>query len=76
MSHRGGSRVRVRINPEQVVRRCETFKVCHKTRQAALDASEHQMEAGRVDRGCHLMPYLCDQCGLWHLRNHRIVFRN
>lgn len=75
MSARAGHRVRVRINPKKVSRMCETFKVCHLTRQAALDASERQMEAGKVDRGCHLMPYLCDQCGRWHLRNHRIVFK-
>jgi hypothetical protein len=32
------------------------------------------MMAGRVDPGCHITPYLCDDCRRWHTRNRRIVF--
>lgn len=54
-------------------RRCETFKVTYETRQDALEGAERGMEAGSVDPGCHLTPYLCERCGHWHVRNRRIV---
>ncbi len=52
---------------------CETGKVSYATRDRALDGAERAMEAGRVDPGCHLTPYLCGDCGDWHVRNRRIV---
>lgn len=53
---------------------CVTLKHGHPTRDEALDAAEKMMDAGRVDPGCHLTPYRCDDCGAWHIRNRRIVF--
>ena len=50
------------------------MKIGYATRVAALDACESQMDAGRVEPGCHVMPYRCDVCGEWHTRNQRIVF--
>lgn len=67
------SSVRKKINVERVTRRCVSQKVCHPTKAAALEASELQMEQGRVTPGCHLMPYRCGQCQYWHLGNKRIV---
>ena len=66
-------RVRQRINVARLERRCITLKICHETRDAALAAAELQMLAGRVEPGCHLTPYLCDECHRWHLRNRQIV---
>ena len=65
--------MRKRINVERLTRRCVTQKVCHPTKAAALDASERQMDEGRVSPGCHLMPYQCGECGYRHLGNKRIV---
>jgi hypothetical protein len=65
---------RQRIRGERLARKCETLKVGHASREAALDAAEAQMREGRVDPGCHVMPYACARCGEWHLRNERIVF--
>jgi len=55
-------------------RKCVTLKIGHPTRAEALDACEAMMDAGRVEPGCHLTPYACDDCGEWHIRNRRIVF--
>ena len=64
---------RVRINPERLSRRCISLKVCHETRDKALDAAEATMLEGRVSPGCHLVPYLCSECGSWHVRNKQII---
>lgn len=71
MRRRGPTRGR--INVERLSRKCVSLKVGYATRAAALDASEVQMLEGRVEPGCHLMPYECDQCREWHLRNQQIV---
>ena len=65
---------RQKLDPDRIHRRCESQKVCHRTRADALDAAESQMERGEVEPGCHLMPYECPQCGYWHLGNQRIVW--
>ena len=58
-----------------IARKCAaTLKIGHPTREAALTACEAMMLAGRVEPGCHVMPYRCDDCGEWHTRNQRIVF--
>jgi hypothetical protein len=49
-------------------------KTAYATRAEALDACEAQMDAGRAQPGCHIMPYRCDRCGAWHTRQQRIVF--
>jgi hypothetical protein len=60
---------------DQVARKCATtLKIGYADRAAALDACEATMRAGRVEPGCHVMPYRCDDCGEWHTRNQRIVF--
>lgn len=64
---------RQRLRGDQIRRRCETFKVGFATREDALAGCEQAMDKGLVSPGCHLMPYLCDRCGEWHMRNHRIV---
>ena len=66
---------RLRVNLRYLRRRCESQKVCFDSRAEALDGAESAMEAGRVKPGCHLMPYLCERCAAWHLKNERIVFR-
>lgn len=65
------TRQRVRIDRLGV--RCESQKICYATRALALEGAERAMEAGRVSPGCHLMPYACDRCSAWHIRNQRIV---
>jgi hypothetical protein len=65
------SRMRVRV--DRLMRRCSTFKVGYATRAEALDACEAGMLAGRVSPGCHLMPYACDLCSQWHMRNVQVV---
>ena len=67
------SRVRKKIDPQRIDRRCETLKICYLTKADALDAVEGQMLQGRVSPGCHLMPYECDQCRYWHIANRQIV---
>ena len=53
--------------------KCVTFKMGYASREDALDGCERSMDQGLVSPGCHLMPYACDQCGEWHIRNVRIV---
>lgn len=55
------------------IRLCPTQKVGYETRPDALDASEQAMALDKVDPGCHLTPYACDECGRWHLANRVIV---
>lgn len=31
------------------------------------------MQHGRVNPGCHITPYQCDECREWHLANRVIV---
>lgn len=55
-------------------RRCSSQKRGYATYAEALDAAEDMMRAGRVNRGCHITPYQCDECPLWHVANKRILF--
>lgn len=52
---------------------CSSRKINYQTKREALDAAEVVMEAGRVSPGCHIMPYICDECGDWHLTQRVIV---
>ncbi len=65
---------RLKVRPDRLDVKCVTLKIGHATRALALDAAEAGMLAGAVQTGCHLMPYACDRCGQWHVRNERIVF--
>ena len=53
--------------------RCETQKICHETKEAALDVAEMMMLQDKVEPGCHITPYECADCGFWHVANRRIV---
>lgn len=64
---------RQHLRGDQIGRRCETFKLGFSTREEALTGCEQAMEKGLVSPGCHLMPYLCDRCGEWHMKNQQIV---
>lgn len=64
---------RQHVRVDRLMRKCESFKVGYATRALALDACEAGMLAGRVSPGCHLMPYACDLCGEWHMRNVQVV---
>jgi hypothetical protein len=64
---------RYHVRVDRLTRKCQTEKIGYATRAAALDACESQMNADKVEPGCHIMPYACDQCGAWHVRNQRIV---
>jgi len=70
----GSSPTRQKIRVDRLVRKCPTFKVGYATRALALDGCERAMDAGSVSPGCHIKPYLCDECSEWHLFNQRIVF--
>ena len=65
---------RQRIRVDHLARKCESMKVSFATRDEALAACEQQMDAGRVSPGCHITPYRCERCGLWHMANKQIVF--
>lgn len=53
--------------------RCTSVKIGYTTRELALDAAEEMMQADMVKRGCHITPYLCDDCHEWHVYNRLIV---
>ena len=64
---------RMRLTSEfAAAHKCESQKRGYLTKAEALDAAERLMEQGRVSRGCHLTPYLCE-CRSWHIFNRRIV---
>lgn len=67
------SRLRINLR-QQLPRKCESRKFCYPTKDEALDGAERLMELGRVNPGCHIMPYQCSICGAWHVANQRIVF--
>lgn len=77
-SRRGGRRgpTRLHLNPHDFDRYCVTGYKTLLTKAAALDVAEAMMTAGRVDPGCHQTPHRCTECGLWHVHNRRIVFRD
>lgn len=52
---------------------CESGKVAYDTRDDALTGADTAMMADLVKPGCHLMPYECEDCGRWHVRNQRII---
>lgn len=54
-------------------RRCESQKVGYATRDEALTVAERMMDMGKVNPGCHITPYLCGECGEWHVANRVIV---
>lgn len=54
--------------------RCASRKTSYPDKGAALDAAERLMDEGRVYPGCHLTPYLCEDCRTWHIGNRRIHF--
>lgn len=56
------------------VRRCASQKVGFSTYEDALQAAEKMMLAGKVDPGCHLTPYACEECPEWHVANRIIVW--
>jgi hypothetical protein len=60
------------VDPETPYR-CESQKYSFDTREAALDGAERQMDRGAVRPGCHITPYLCGDCGKFHLTNRIIV---
>lgn len=55
------------------LRKCPSEKIGYPHKGAALDAAEVMMRQDRVNPGCHITPYSCDECGEWHVRNRRIV---
>ena len=68
------SRLRIDVNRQLGMHRCESRKVCHATKADAFDMAESMMQRGEVDRGCHITPYQCKDCGYWHVYNRRIVY--
>lgn len=66
------SPTRLHVDP-LTARLCESLKACHRTKAEALDVAEKMMERGQVKPGCHITPYLCRDCGHWHVRNRVIV---
>lgn len=54
--------------------KCDSRKISYRDKEAALDAAERLMDEGRVQPGCHLTPYLCEECQSWHIANRKIVF--
>jgi hypothetical protein len=55
--------------------RCSSLKMGHASYDQAHRVAENMMTLDKVMPGCHLMPYLCTECGEWHVANKRIVFR-
>lgn len=54
-------------------RKCISQKVGYLDYAGALDAAELMMELGKVNPGCHITPYPCEDCGEWHVANKVIV---
>ncbi len=54
-------------------RTCRLQKVGLPSYDAALQVAEVMMEQGKVNPGCHITPYLCDECEEWHVYNRVIV---
>lgn len=67
------SPTRQHIPVDRLLRTCTSQKVTYETREQALDGAERGMEQAAVSPGCHLTPYLCWDCGHWHLWNRPIV---
>lgn len=65
---------RQHLNLNRVGRRCLSQKVCYGTYTDAQTGAEQVMALGHVNVGCHLTPYLCDECDRWHIWNRPIVF--
>jgi hypothetical protein len=64
---------RQHLRVDRLAVKCVTFKVGYATEHEAFEGAERTMLAGKVAPGCHIMPYLCADCGEWHVRNQRIV---
>lgn len=64
--------------PERNAARCESQKMAYDTCSVANDVAEVMMSLGKVEPGCHLTPYFCDErwhnCRRWHIYNRKIVF--
>ena len=63
---------RLKVNLD-MIRACESQKVAFPTYASAFDAAERLMQLGHVKPGCHITPYVCQDCGHWHVRNRVIV---
>ncbi len=69
-----GRYTRKRINPaKEYFSRCSSQKIGYRDKSEALDAAETMMEAGRVNPGCHITPYLCKECRQYHVWNRPIT---
>lgn len=55
------------------VTRCPSMKIGWATYALALDTAELMMLEGKVNPGCHITPYQCDECDEWHVANRVIV---
>ena len=64
---------RQRLTPDFPYRCPASQKACFRTKAEALDSAERMMERGHVRPGCHITPYLCQECREWHVANRVIV---
>lgn len=67
------TKTRRHLDPARIHRRCESQKLCYVTKSEALDAAEMQMLRGAVRVGCHVVPFQCERCAYWHLRNKVLI---
>lgn len=68
----GHTRHRVK-RPHRV---CPSGKDCFDSRDEAHTVAERLMDLGKVNRGCHVMPYRCVDCGAWHVGNQVVTFKS
>ena len=67
-------RTRLKLNvAKQGYCRCVSRKIGYRSYDEALTAAEEMMAVGKVHPGCHITPYVCDECAEWHVRNRTIV---
>lgn len=66
------SPTRLTLDPDDACK-CESRKMGFDTAEAAHSIVEKMMEQGHVERGCHLTPYECRDCGEWHIYNRVVV---
>lgn len=55
------------------VARCPSMKTGWATYEQALATADLMMLEGKVNPGCHITPYRCDECGEFHVYNRVIV---
>lgn len=70
------TRKRIRAGSDEFERlvRCTSQKVSARSYGEALSMAERMMNRGAVNPGCHITPYLCEECGEFHVWNKPIVF--